>query len=235
MSEDRKVPKPKKKKGQYFKKIFQEMHLHLKIKANISSNNQACVACCRDGITWQTVLECINNLQLPTILQLPSSSSNYFPIKSFRCCHIPKLQTSLILCLVTQKNENCTFVRIWVWCQVKTGVYAEFNTELLVECGFTYFSFAHHQLFPQSPDEISELPNFCECFKLSTSDRVKRASSAPAFSLILSILLQDSCNTTAVQFTSKLSLNIYQANINCLRQKLLWLFVHPAILERQSE
>ena len=45
------------------------------------------------------------------------------------------------------------------------------NTEFLVDAD------SHQQLFPQSPDEFSELPNFCKCFKLSASGQVKEASS----------------------------------------------------------
>ena len=56
-------------------------------------------------------------LSAPTIFNYQSRFNYHpppqsdFPIRSFRCCHVPKLSflPCLILCLVTKKYENCRF------------------------------------------------------------------------------------------------------------------------------
>ena len=159
MSEDLNVSNCKNQRTIFLKR-------NLKTKSYIWSYNQGYVACCRpDGITWQTVLECINNLQLnqprfnyhppppppppptpPTPTPPPPTPppQNKFPIKSFHC-------NALNFCHTVNVDGDSHISQSF----------------LELEIG-------------------SELPNCCKCFELSPGDRVKKAQGALALSLILS-------------------------------------------------
>ena len=192
------------------------MHMHLKMKADIWSNYQAYVACCRMASLDKLCLSASTIFNYQPRFNYHPPPQNNFLSKSFHCCHhhpFPKLY----------KRESHIYQNLSFGPGENRGVYL---IQILIAGGWwlIYFCFAHHQLFSQSQDQISELLDFCKCFVIE----LKRLHCSSFESNPLK-----SCNTTPAQYTCKFY--IYQDNLNCLQQKWFFFKFYPVVLKRQSE
>ena len=190
--------------------------MHLKMKADIWSNYQAYVACCRMASLDKLCLSASTIFNYQPRFNYHPPPQNNFLSKSFHCCHhhpFPKLY----------KRESHIYQNLSFGPGENRGVYL---IQILIAGGWwlIYFCFAHHQLFSQSQDQISELLDFCKCFVIE----LKRLHCSSFESNPLK-----SCNTTPAQYTCKFY--IYQDNLNCLQQKWFFFKFYPVVLKRQSE